>query len=65
MLHQVKKGETLSEIARKYEVPMKSIAQTNSLKSMNHLQIGDKLLIPVGLKTDQFKRKLQMVFGIL
>ncbi len=50
MLHQVKKGETLSEIARKYEVPMKSIAQTNSLKSMNHLQIGDKLLIPVGSK---------------
>ena len=50
MLHQVKKGETLSEIARKYEVPMKSIAQTNSLKSMNHLQIGDKLLIPARSK---------------
>ena len=50
MLHQVKKGETLSQIARKYEVPMKSIAQTNSLKSMNHLQIGEKLLIPVGTK---------------
>ncbi len=48
MLHKVKKGETLSQIARKYEVPMKSIAQTNSLKSVNHLQIGEKLLIPVG-----------------
>lgn len=50
MLHQVKKGETLSEIAQKYEVPIKSIAQSNSLKSMHHLNIGDKLLIPVGRK---------------
>jgi len=34
MLHKVKRGETLSGIARKYDVPMKSIAQTNSITSM-------------------------------
>ena len=49
-LHQVKKGETLSEIARKYDVPMKRIAQTNSIASYDRLQIGEKLLIPVGSK---------------
>ena len=50
MLHQVKAGETLSEIARKYDVPLKSIAQTNSLKSIDRLQIGEKLVIPIGTK---------------
>ncbi len=50
MLHKVKKGETLSQIARKYDVPMKSIAQTNSLVSLDRLQIGEKLVIPIGTK---------------
>lgn len=49
-LHHVKKGETLSEIARKYDVPMKRIAQTNSIASYDRLQIGEKLLIPVSTK---------------
>ena len=50
MLHKVKRGETLSGIAKKYDVPMKSIAQTNSITSYDHLKIGEKLLIPVGTK---------------
>lgn len=49
-LHQVKKGETLSEIAKKYDVSMKRIAQTNSIASYDRLQIGEKLLIPVSTK---------------
>ena len=50
MLHKVKKGETLSGIARKYEVSLKSIAQTNSITSIDRLQIGEKLVIPIGSK---------------
>lgn len=50
MLHKVKAGETLSEIARKYDVSVKSIARNNSLKSIDHLQIGEKLVIPIGTK---------------
>lgn len=50
MLHKVKAGETLSGIAKKYDVPMKSIARTNSLKSIDHLRIGEKLVIPIGTK---------------
>ena len=50
MLHKVKKGETLSGIARKYDVPMKFIAQTNSIASLDHLQIDQKLVIPIGTK---------------
>ena len=50
MLHKVKKGETLSGIAKKYDVPMKRIIQNNSIASIDHLQIGDKLLIPLATK---------------
>ena len=50
MLHKVKKGETLSGIAKKYDVPMKRIVQTNSIASIDRLQIGEKLLIPLATK---------------
>lgn len=50
MLHKVKKGETLSGIARKYDVPMKRIVQTNSIASIDLLQIGEQLLIPLSTK---------------
>ena len=50
MLHKVKKGETLSGIAKKYDVSMKSIAQNNSIASYDRLRIGEKLLIPVSTK---------------
>jgi murein DD-endopeptidase MepM/ murein hydrolase activator NlpD len=49
--HKVKAGETLTRIAKKYGVPIKSIAQANNLKSIDHLQIGEKLVIPVDAKT--------------
>ena len=45
--HKVKSGETLTGIAKKYGVPMKSIAKANNLKSVDHIQIGKKLIIPI------------------
>ena len=44
--HLVQKGETLSEIAQKYKVPLKSIIQANSIKSAHRIQIGKMLRIP-------------------
>ena len=44
--HLVQKGETLSEIAQKYQVPLKSIIQANSIKSAHRIQIGKMLRIP-------------------
>ncbi len=49
--HKVKSGETLSGIAKKYDVPMESIAKANNLKSVDHIQIGKKLIIPGEAKT--------------
>ena len=50
MQHKVKRGETLSGIANKYDVPMKRIAQTNSIASYDKLQTGEMLLIPLARK---------------
>ncbi|MCY4554422.1 MAG: M23 family metallopeptidase [Candidatus Poribacteria bacterium] len=44
--HLVQKGETLSEIAQKYKVPLRSIIQANSIKSAHRIQIGKTLRIP-------------------
>ena len=44
--HLVQKGETLSEIAQKYKVPLKSIIQANSLKSAHRIRTGRTLRIP-------------------
>jgi murein DD-endopeptidase MepM/ murein hydrolase activator NlpD len=44
--HLVQKGETLSEIAQKYKVPLKSIIQANSIKSAHRIQTGKTLRIP-------------------
>ena len=43
--HIVKKGETLSSIARKYKTSVSKIKSKNKLKSDN-IQIGQKLIIP-------------------
>lgn len=43
--HQVRSGETLSMISRKYGIPVKRIKRNNELRS-DHIRIGQKLLIP-------------------
>jgi LysM repeat protein len=44
VVHKVRKGESLSGVARKYNVPMSDIKELNSLKT-NNLQSGQKLKI--------------------
>ena len=44
--HRVRKGETLSEIAQMYQVPLNSIIQANSIKSAHRIRTGRTLRIP-------------------
>ena len=46
--HLVKKGDTLWGLSRQYKVPLKSIAQANSIRATKRLRIGERLLIPGG-----------------
>ena len=43
--HNVRKGESLSVIAHRYQVSVTSIKKANNLKS-NHIRVGQKLVIP-------------------
>ncbi|MBN2373351.1 LysM peptidoglycan-binding domain-containing protein [bacterium] len=45
--HRVKKGETLSHIAKKYRLNVNKIAQANNIKKADSLRIGQMLKIPL------------------
>ena len=53
--HLVQKGETLSEIAQMYEVPLNSIMQANRIKSAHRIRSGRTLHIPRGARTEVVK----------
>ncbi|MFK8139144.1 MAG: LysM peptidoglycan-binding domain-containing protein [Bdellovibrionales bacterium] len=46
IVHNVKRGETLTHIASRYALGLTKLAQFNGLSSRHHLQIGEKLKIP-------------------
>jgi murein DD-endopeptidase MepM/ murein hydrolase activator NlpD len=46
-VHTVKRGETLSEIAAAYRVPVQAIIDANGLSNPNVIVTGQKLIIPV------------------
>lgn len=45
--HQVRPGQTLSQLARKYGTSVQAIMQANGLKTQNHISVGRQLKIPV------------------
>lgn len=44
--HRVKKGETLSRIASKYQVSSRDLMAVNGLRNANHVEIGQNLKLP-------------------
>ena len=46
IIHIVKKGETLFDISRKYQVPIHKIAFVNSIKNRSLIHVGKRLVIP-------------------
>ena len=48
--HRVKRGETLSTIARKYRTSVRAIMARNNLRSSRYIKAGWKLKIPTGVR---------------
>jgi len=48
MKHTVRRGESLSVIARKYGTSVSTIAQANGIKNYHRIRAGDVLTIPYG-----------------
>lgn len=44
--HIVKRGETLTDISKRYSVSMDSLIEANKIKRSNHLFVGASLVIP-------------------
>jgi len=44
--HSVRRGETLSSIAKQYSVDVNTLVQANSIKNINHLSVNQILVIP-------------------
>ena len=47
VVHRVRFGETLSEIALKYRVPVRHIVHANNLRSASRIRAGQRLRIPL------------------
>lgn len=60
VLHKIKKGESVSQIARKYNVPSELIVSWNGLSSVNKIRAGQQLALYIdrGTKTSSSGKKL-------
>ncbi len=47
IVHRVRGGETLGQIARRYGVPLGLIQQTNEIRNVHRISIGQTVMIPV------------------
>ena len=55
LYHKVKRGETLSEIAKRHKVSLRSLKKANNIRNVRRIQIGQRLVLPgrVAKKVEQ------------
>ena len=54
LVHQIRSGETLSEIGVRYGIPYREIAQLNKIEDPNKIFAGQRLQIPHGGQAPQY-----------
>lgn len=47
LIHKVKRGETLSQIARRYGTELKPLMYLNDIKNVRRLKPGDQIAVPI------------------
>ncbi|MFN3978496.1 MAG: LysM peptidoglycan-binding domain-containing protein [Sulfurihydrogenibium azorense] len=60
-VYEVKKGDTLEKIAKKYNVSIEDIKKANNIKDEKKLREGMKLKIPVKTSKQEKKKKVEVV----
>lgn len=53
IVHRVRSGETLGQIANRYGVPLGLIRQTNEIRNVHRISIGQNIMIPVSREAYQ------------
>lgn len=62
--YTVKKGDTLTRIAKEFNTTVNEIAKLNNIKNVDLINIGQVLTIPVaGLKYEDIGRQLEKVIS--
>jgi membrane-bound lytic murein transglycosylase D len=51
--HRVRRGDTITKVAKKYSVSASALAKTNGLRTNSHLRVGQTLRIPGAAKADR------------
>lgn len=54
--YKVRRGDTLSSVARKHGITAKQLARLNGLKTKSHLRLGQRLSIKAASKSDRSSR---------
>ncbi|WP_395812024.1 LysM peptidoglycan-binding domain-containing protein [Archangium minus] len=49
--YSVRRGDTLSELAKKFRTSVDALAKSNNIKDPDHIQVGQKLNVPGGSST--------------
>jgi membrane-bound lytic murein transglycosylase D len=58
IVHRVRSGETLGTISRRYGVPLGLVAQTNNIRNVHRISIGQNIMIPVSREMyDRFQKQ--------
>ena len=50
--HQVRKGDTLARIARRYRVSVRELERLNRIPDETRLELGQRIVIPRGKRVD-------------
>jgi membrane-bound lytic murein transglycosylase D len=53
IVHRVRSGETLGQIANRYGVPLGLIQQTNEIRNVHRISVGQTVMIPVSREAFQ------------
>ncbi|KAB7708641.1 LysM peptidoglycan-binding domain-containing protein [Bacillus aerolatus] len=69
IIHVIRRGETLSQLARQYGVSASQIAAANELPDRNRLVIGQALIIPVlarrhTVRSGETLRRIAQMYGV-
>ncbi len=57
--HRIKKGETLSQIARRYQTSISAICRANGIRNKRLIRAGKTIVIPIGTGHDYYVPKVK------
>ncbi len=58
IVHRVRSGETLGTISRRYGIPLGLIAETNNIRNVHRISVGQSIMIPVSREMyEKFQRQ--------